>query len=57
MAQPDNFGFGEEATLLKESARKLFSDELLLRIRRHASMNLTMITLFMFKKYIFSVNS
>lgn len=28
MAQPDNFGFGEEATLLKESARKLFSDHL-----------------------------
>jgi alkylation response protein AidB-like acyl-CoA dehydrogenase len=26
MAQPDNFGFGEEATLLKTSARKFFSD-------------------------------
>ena len=26
MAQPDNFGFGEEAALLKESARKFFSD-------------------------------
>ena len=26
MAQPDNFGFGEEATLLKESARKFFAD-------------------------------
>lgn len=28
MAQPDNFGFGEEATLLKESARKFFADNL-----------------------------
>ncbi|MCR9104167.1 MAG: acyl-CoA/acyl-ACP dehydrogenase [Gammaproteobacteria bacterium] len=26
MAQPDNFGFGEEAALLKESARKFFAD-------------------------------
>ncbi|HEY6131747.1 MAG TPA: acyl-CoA dehydrogenase family protein, partial [Halioglobus sp.] len=26
MAQPDNFGFGEEAALLKESARKFFTD-------------------------------
>ncbi|TDG14175.1 acyl-CoA dehydrogenase [Seongchinamella unica] len=26
MAQPDDFGFGEEAALLKESARKLFSE-------------------------------
>ena len=26
MAQPDNFGFTEEAALLKESARKLFSE-------------------------------
>jgi alkylation response protein AidB-like acyl-CoA dehydrogenase len=26
MAQPDNFGFGEEAALLKTSARKFFSD-------------------------------
>ena len=26
MAQPDNFGFGEEASLLKESARKFFAD-------------------------------
>lgn len=26
MAQPDNFGFGEEAVLLKTSARKFFSD-------------------------------
>jgi alkylation response protein AidB-like acyl-CoA dehydrogenase len=26
MAQPDNYGFGEEAALLKESARKFFSD-------------------------------
>ena len=26
MSQPDNYGFGEEATLLKESARKFFSD-------------------------------
>jgi alkylation response protein AidB-like acyl-CoA dehydrogenase len=26
MTQPDNFGFGEEATLLKESARKFFAD-------------------------------
>lgn len=26
MTQPDNFGFGEEAALLKESARKFFSD-------------------------------
>jgi alkylation response protein AidB-like acyl-CoA dehydrogenase len=27
MAQPDNFGFGEEAALLKASARKFFSDK------------------------------
>lgn len=27
MAQPDNFGFGEEAALLKESARKFFADK------------------------------
>jgi alkylation response protein AidB-like acyl-CoA dehydrogenase len=27
MAQPDNFGFGEEATLLKESARKFFAEK------------------------------
>lgn len=26
MAQPDNYGFGEEAALLKDSARKFFSD-------------------------------
>jgi len=26
MAQPDNFGFGEEASLLKETARKFFAD-------------------------------
>lgn len=26
MAQPDNYGFGEEAALLKESARKFFSE-------------------------------
>jgi alkylation response protein AidB-like acyl-CoA dehydrogenase len=26
MAQPDNFGFGEEAALLKETARKFFAD-------------------------------
>ena len=26
MAQPDNYGFGEEAALLKESARKFFTD-------------------------------
>jgi alkylation response protein AidB-like acyl-CoA dehydrogenase len=26
MAQPNNFGFGEEAALLKESARKFFTD-------------------------------
>ena len=26
MTQPDNFGFGEEASLLKESARKFFAD-------------------------------
>lgn len=26
MSQPENYGFGEEATLLKESARKFFSD-------------------------------
>lgn len=26
MTQPDNFGFGEEAALLKESARKFFAD-------------------------------
>lgn len=26
MAQPDNYGFGEEAALLKESARKFFAD-------------------------------
>jgi alkylation response protein AidB-like acyl-CoA dehydrogenase len=26
MAQPDNYGFGEEASLLKESARKFFAD-------------------------------
>lgn len=26
MAQPDDFGFGEEASLLKDSARKFFSD-------------------------------
>ena len=26
MAQPDNFGFGEEAALLKDSARKFFAD-------------------------------
>lgn len=28
MAQPDNFGFGEEAALLKESARKFFAERL-----------------------------
>ena len=28
MAQPNNFGFGEEAALLKESARKFFADNL-----------------------------
>jgi alkylation response protein AidB-like acyl-CoA dehydrogenase len=28
MAQPDNFGFTEEAALLKESARKFFADNL-----------------------------
>jgi len=28
MTQPDNFGFGEEASLLKESARKFFADNL-----------------------------
>ena len=28
MAQPDNYGFGEEAALLKESARKFFSEKL-----------------------------
>ena len=28
MAQPDNFGFGEEAALLKASARKFFSEKL-----------------------------
>jgi alkylation response protein AidB-like acyl-CoA dehydrogenase len=28
MAQPDNFGFGEEASLLKETARKFFADKL-----------------------------
>jgi alkylation response protein AidB-like acyl-CoA dehydrogenase len=27
MAQPDNFGFGEEAALLKASARKFFTDK------------------------------
>ena len=27
MAQPDKFGFGEEAALLKESARKFFNDK------------------------------
>ena len=27
MAQPNNFGFGEEAALLKESARKFFEDK------------------------------
>ena len=27
MAQPDNFGFGEEAALLKTSARKFFTDK------------------------------
>ncbi len=27
MAQPDNFGFGEEAALLKETARKFFADK------------------------------
>ena len=26
MAQPDNFGFGEDAALLKDSARKFFAD-------------------------------
>ena len=26
MGQPDNFGFGEEAALLKDSARKFFAD-------------------------------
>ena len=26
MAQADNFGFGEEASLLKASARKFFTD-------------------------------
>ena len=26
MTQPNNFGFGEEAALLKESARKFFAD-------------------------------
>ena len=26
MAQADNFGFGEEAALLKASARKFFTD-------------------------------
>jgi len=26
MAQPDNFGFGEDAALLKNSARKFFAD-------------------------------
>ena len=26
MTQPDNFGFGEEAALLKDSARKFFAD-------------------------------
>ena len=26
MAQPTNYGFGEEAALLKESARKFFTD-------------------------------
>jgi alkylation response protein AidB-like acyl-CoA dehydrogenase len=28
MAQPNNFGFGEEAALLKESARKFFADNM-----------------------------
>jgi alkylation response protein AidB-like acyl-CoA dehydrogenase len=28
MAQPDNYGFGEEAALLKESARKFFNEKL-----------------------------
>jgi len=28
MAQPDNFGFGEEAALLKESARKFFAENM-----------------------------
>ena len=28
MAQPDNYGFGEEAALLKESARRFFSEKL-----------------------------
>lgn len=28
MAQPDNFGFGEEAVLLKDSARKFFADNM-----------------------------
>ena len=28
MAQPNNFGFGEEAALLKESARKFFEEKL-----------------------------
>ena len=28
MAQPDNFGFGEEAALLKASARKFFTEKL-----------------------------
>jgi len=28
MAQPNNFGFGEEAVLLKESARKFFAEKL-----------------------------
>ena len=27
MAQPDNFGFGEEAALLQASARKFFTDK------------------------------
>ena len=28
MAQPNDFGFGEESALLKESARKFFADNL-----------------------------
>ena len=27
MTQPDNFGFSEEAALLKDSARKFFTDK------------------------------
>ena len=28
MAQPTNFGFGEEETMLRDSARKFFSDNM-----------------------------